>query len=333
MESDFYLTRRFGSRAIVCVIGLMTQASYAENTVSEPQGQWRDYVTQCLDTLIEHGTDRYGDKKTPLIMAVIDVRTLESPEKPELLDTLVRLEVGRLRRRGERGCKLWYDQALIRSMYRVSKLTGDAKYTRAADAYLDYFFQNCHKPDDHEDVYRNGMPCWGTHIYWDCYKDQEAEYDDGVHSSGPHEILVYHPEWADIYRINPKATKRLVDGIWKWHIVDKKTGKHNRHDDALLENTFDFYIRDPGTICDFSFAGGEFIQAFAFMYSVTKEQHYLDKARLVANWHWQHRNQETGLVPDAPSTGDRYDASHSMTCVTGPFVSQLLRAYEVSGEE
>ncbi len=40
-----------------------------------------------MDTLIEHGTDEYGEIKTPLLMAVLDVKTMHSPKKPLLLET------------------------------------------------------------------------------------------------------------------------------------------------------------------------------------------------------------------------------------------------------
>ncbi|MBN2375058.1 MAG: hypothetical protein JXD22_01560 [Sedimentisphaerales bacterium] len=276
---------------------------------------WRKLVVNCLDTLIAHGTDVYGAVHTPLLMAVIDVNTLISPENPLLLDSVARLEPGRLHRRAERGSNLWYDQATVRAMYLVSQLVGDTKYADAADAYMAYTLQYCHKADDFANVYRNGMLSWGTHIYWDCYEDCPGGDGGG---NGPHEILVYHPEWADLYRLNAAAVTTLVDGIWQYHVWDKVNGCHNRHDDG-------------GAGCDFAFSGGSFAMAFAYMYSVTGQQHYLDKALLVTDWHWQHRDPVTGLVPDAPALTDRYDGTHCMTSTIGPHVSQLLRCYELTG--
>lgn len=276
---------------------------------------WRRYVRSCLDTLIEHGTDRYGEQHTPLLMAVLDVNSHESPEFPLPLDSLVRLE-GRLHRRAERGSNFWYDQATLRAMYRMSELTDEAKYQQAADAYADYALKHCRKPDDGKTVYRNGLPAWGSHIFWDCYLDQPGGDDEG---SGPHEILVYHPEWSELHRVNPQAVQQIIDGIWKWHIADKKTGLHNRHDDGR-----------PG--CDFAFSGGTFVQAFAFMYGAAQEQRYLDQAKTVANWHWSQRHPETGLVADAPGLTSRYDGQHCFTTVAGPHAAQLLRASELSGD-
>src|SRR5882672_11361190 len=93
---------------------------------------WRDYVSNCVETLIQYGTDRYGPIRTDMFMSIIDVETRESPEKPLLLDGQVYGE-GRPQRRNPGGANLWYDQATIRVMYRLSKLTGNSKYAEAAD--------------------------------------------------------------------------------------------------------------------------------------------------------------------------------------------------------
>ena len=303
-------------------LGILLLSARAEPAVCDDNAaprQWRRYVRQCLDTLIEHGTDRYGPRKTPLMMAVLDVNTLQSPEKPLLLDSLVRLEE-RLHRRGERGSNLWHDQATLRAMYRMSKLTGQKKYSQAADACIAHALKHCYKADDGKTTYRNGMPAWGSHVYWDCYRECPAGDQNG---DGPHEILVYRPDWAAMYRVDPEAVRRIIDGVWKWHVVDKTTGRHNRHDDARAG-------------CDFAFSGGSFALAFSSMYNVTKEEHYLDKARLMADWHWKHRNRATDLVAEAPTWHPElesgYIAKHCFTSITGPHVSLLLRCYELTGD-
>lgn len=114
---------------------------------------WRDYVRTCLDTLIEHGRDRYGPVSSPLFMAVLDADLLVSPRKPLPLDALVRLEY-RLHRRAERGSNLWYDHGLLRALYRMTQLTGDKRYAAAADDYIRYFFDHCHKLTEGDKGYR-----------------------------------------------------------------------------------------------------------------------------------------------------------------------------------
>lgn len=277
---------------------------------------WRHYVQKSIDTLIEHGRDDYGPKRTPLVMAVIDTATLRSPQMPERLDAIVRLE-GRIHRRGERGSNLWYDQALINAMQRLTDISGEAKYGEAANAYVSHFLANCNKRKDNRHGYHTGLPTWGTHVYWDCYQERPAGDHDG---SGPHEILVFRANWQRMYDLAPKEIQRVADGVWQYHIVNQETGLHNRHDDSKKG-------------CDFAFSGGSFVHLFATMYKVTGDKKYLQQARTVADWHWKNRNQRTDLPADCPGLPGRYDGQHTFTTVSGPHAMLLLEAYRVSGDE
>ncbi len=270
---------------------------------------WRAYVIECVDTLIEHGRDEYGPIHTDMLMSIIDVDTLRSPPQPLWLDTVAYYEPGRAHRRSMRGSNFWYDQATIRVMYALTELTNDPKYADAADGYIRAVYQHAVKD--------NGLIVWGTHIYYDAYADKPAGDGDG---HGPHETLVYHAQWPQLYRVEPEATRRAVDAIWEWHVVDHQTGQHNRHDDKQVG-------------CDFAFSGGAFAQANAAMYQQTQEQQYLDRAKTIANWHWRHRHPDTLLVPDAPSTGSRYDANHCFTTIPGPYAAYLLSCHELTGDD
>src|SRR5438128_4521943 len=88
---------------------------------------WRAYVTNSIETLIQYGTDRYGPVHTDMLMSIIDVHKRESPEKPLLLDGYVYGEE-RPQRRNPAGANLWCDQPTLRVMYRLSRLTGNARY-------------------------------------------------------------------------------------------------------------------------------------------------------------------------------------------------------------
>ncbi len=284
---------------------------------------WRNLVLTCLNTLIEHGTDVYGSIHTPMFMSIINVDTLTSPENPlqgfcpgycednlanpVFYDACIRTEGrpchGRL---SPGGTNAWLDQPTIKTLYLSSEITGDSRYAEAADAYLSYFMNHCQKA--------NGLFYWGSHSYWNAFTEQ---YD----GDGTHEILIKHPDWLDMYRLNPGAVMTEVDMIWDRHICNKTTGQHNRHDNGACG-------------CDFSFSGGSFAIAFAFRYSVTGDPAYLDKAHLLADWHWNNRNTSTNLVADAPGlAGSRYDGDHCMTSVVGPHASQLLYCYELTGDD
>lgn len=285
---------------------LATSSLFTTQLDAGKAAEYRAAVQSCLDNIVEHGTDRYGPVQTPMFMSIVDVETNESPQYPLALDGLVRCE-GRQHRRNPAGADLWEDQPLLDTMYAFSKLSGDPKYAEACDAYIASFFERSHRE-------ANGMLAWGSHIFYDAYTDAPGGDQDG---NGPHEILVQCPDWEPMWRVAPGPLKTEIDGIWEWHMVDREIGLFNRHDDKSLG-------------CDFAFAGGSFIQAFAFLYTKTHDPKYLAWAKTVANRHWNARNPDTNLAPDAPSTGDRYDAHHCFTTITGPHAMALLKTYEMT---
>lgn len=297
--------KRSVSALAACLIWAFS--AHAQHIPEPKTRSYREAVRACLDNLLEHGTDRYGPVHTPMIMSIIDVRTNESPREPEVLDGLIRSE-GRLHRRNPGGADLWDDQPLLRTLYAMSDLSGDAKYSDAADAYIKVFFERAKKP--------NGLLAWGSHIYYDAYTDAPGGDQDGA---GPHETLVLCPVWERMSRVAPHAVRAEIEGAWNWHVVDKETGLFNRHDD-----------RQKG--CDFAFFGGALVQELAHLYKRTGDTAALDHAKLVMDNQWRVRNQTTGLAPDAPSTGDRYDALHNFTTLSGPHAAMLFKAYEATGD-
>jgi len=102
--------------------------------------EYLETASQCVETLIEKGTDRYGRIHSPIWMAILDVETLDSPHNPLPLDEHVR--VGRRGRRAPAGSNLNLDQAMIRAAYRLTELTGDARYQTAAEQYIVYYLDH-----------------------------------------------------------------------------------------------------------------------------------------------------------------------------------------------
>lgn len=261
-------------------------------------------VRDCADVLIEKGRDRYGEVHSPLFVCVLDPETLEAPHDLPIQDGLIRTE-GRIHRRNIGGADLWEDQSLIRVLDALSARYKDPKYRNAADEYIRYFLEHCRKPD-------TGLLTWGSHIYWDVHLDRPGGDGDG---RGPHEPLLREAFWERMWKVSPERVRDQIERMWEWHVCNKETGQHNRHDDA-----------QPG--CDFSFMGSTLIGAFAFLYQKTSDPVWDDRAKLVMRYHWNARNKETNLAPDAPALTDRYDGLFNFTTLPGPHASILLRTYE-----
>jgi hypothetical protein len=293
---------------ILCLSMAGVALAAQQTSLSEKKADhYMTSVRSCLDNLLEHGTDRYGPVHTPMLMSIMDVRTNTSPKTPDVLDGLIRSE-GRLHRRNPGGCDLWDDQPLLRTMYSLSEITNDTRYSQAADAYVKSYFKRAKK--------KNGLLAWGSHIFYDAFKDAPGGDNNGT---GPHETLVLCPNWKPMWQVDPKGVQDEIERTWTWHIVDEKTGLHNRHDDNR-----------PG--CDFAFSGGEFGNAFAFLYAQTKDPKHLQWAKTVFGRHWTTRNTDTNLAPDAPGTGNRYDAHHCFTTLPGPHAALLLKAFEATDD-
>jgi hypothetical protein len=128
-------------------------------------------VTDCIDNILEHERDHYGDVHTPMFMSIIDVHTNISPREPETFDAMIRSE-GRSHRRNPGGSDLWEDQPLLRTMYALAESHGKSEYADATDAYTRSFFERSVKP--------NGMNAWGSHIFYDAYTDAPGGDGDGT---------------------------------------------------------------------------------------------------------------------------------------------------------
>ena len=253
-------------------------------------------VVRSLELMIERGTDRYGEEETPMWMAVLDAKTVEAPREPEAVDEHVR--VIRRGRRAPGGCNFLHDQPTLRVAYALSELSGDGRFQDAADAYLREAMTRCVKPD-------SGFFVWGWHTWYDAF-DESFKSDSGDH----HELHLWLPDWERLYALNPEAVLREVEAIWKLHVCGKETGEYNRHGDGN---------------CGLAFAmsGAEFIYAFMEIHRLTGDMLWKERAQIVSNWHWNHRDEKTGLTVNVPE-GERFDGKFCDTAVIGLRAGQVL---------
>ncbi len=263
------------------------------------------YVQAALDTLIKNGTDRYGSKQSDaLLVSVLDVRRKKAIRE----SAGDKWRVDRIKRRNPGAADLANDQALIRTMDRISELTGNEKYTRFADRYISYATN--HLVAENDDSF-----WWGWHRRYDVFEDKKHG-----HSGGHHELhAVDTINWDRLYDVNPDATLAEVKHIWKKHVVNKQTGEINRHDTGNAGLSF-------------IISSGAFIQAFAWTYSVTGNQKWLKRANLLMNYNTQ-RTSDAGLLADAPNQSSRWDGKRSLTTFPGLYSGSLITAHHITDED
>ena len=157
------------------------------------------------DTVLEHGRDIYGELHTPLFVDGLDTVSLE----PALWKG--------------RGGETWVmsnfasQQALMRLLDGLSVVTGDKKYRLAAEDAAREVMTSLRTP--------NGLLYWGGHAAWDL----ERNVNVGEYDSRYHEIKTHQPYFRLMWRVNPDATRDLLETLWGGHILDWSRLDYNRH--------------------------------------------------------------------------------------------------------
>jgi uncharacterized protein YyaL (SSP411 family) len=273
---------------------------------ADTDGKYETAVKTCLDNLIKYGRDTYGPVKSPIFVSILDVNSRTCPQNPLPLDENWR--VIRRERRNPAGANLFTDQPLINVMYLKSELSGDKAYSNAAKEYIKYYFKNL--------VDEKGLFWWAGHRHYDVFEDKMTG-----HLLNWHEIHAgIQIQWDLLWQVNPKAVTKEIEAIWRWQVINKQTGETNRHDDGKVG-------------CDFPLTAGSMIDAFAFLYSKTNDEIWLDRAKLLANYFWNLRDKNTNLIAERPNAGSgRFDGSTFATDISGPYCHSLLTAYLLTKE-
>ena len=291
------LPRRAGvpSASIVLVWRLALMVTVTSAGVPSMAAERTVYLTKVratLDHLIRYGRDRYGKTHSPLFGAILAADTLDCPEDPPTyaLDPL-RLDPGRYaNRRSPGGANLAYDQAMLRCMAIMTQVTEDTRYRQAAADALGWLLK--HAKDPH------GLPVLGGHTYWHFYREEMAAQGDH------HELWNWPMAWELWWAADADGTCRYADLVWKWHVVDKKTGETNRHSDGK-----------PGWA--FTFTDATFISLWSFVGAQTGDATYRTWCETVAGYHWNRRNRKTNLFPSSggqsASNSKRWDGNDFTT--------------------
>lgn len=176
-------------------------------------------VRRYADTMLEHGRDTYGPQKSGLLLSALDRMTL----KPL---TVRPMAPGGIRR-GDRPGRAWsamnganpqLDQNLLRVLYTLSELTGDARYAKAADEELKWFLENTMAP-------KTSLLPWGEHLSWDVMYDQPISGGDEM----MHEFARPWVLWDRCFAVAPEASAKFAIGLWEHQIANHKTGGFDRH--------------------------------------------------------------------------------------------------------
>ena len=286
-------------------------------SVGEVEDQsYLSYATTVMDNLITYGTDRYGAvQSNDHLVSSLDVTTkdnpptLPNPALGEFSDSLWR--AGRHGRRSPGGSNFFHNQSVFSAMNRASQATDDNTYSNFVDANMVYSLSN------HVEA-STGLLWWGWHRHVDVHTDTLTG-----HAGNRHEMhYSIQPQWEEMWAANSSATQTEIEEVWQRHIVDKTTGRSNRH--------------HSGGTSWFTSSQAEFVDAFAFMHTkqpglIPGESNpdidtWLERTKVAEGWIWSERNPTTNLFANDEGF------SYSLGVSVGLMANGLLSAYAQTGD-
>jgi len=181
---------------------------------SIPDSPFIGVVYAYADTMLEHGRDTYGPKKTDLLLSVLDRKTLSPLEtRPPTPTGVSRGDPSGASGQPFVGANPQWDQNLLRLLYFLKGLSGEERYPQAADAELKWFLTNTQSPG-------TGLLPWGEHLSWDVMTDTVlCDGEGSIHRFSRPWML-----WDRCFELAPQQSRRFALGVWNHHVVDRNTG-------------------------------------------------------------------------------------------------------------
>lgn len=236
-------------------------------------------VCRSLDVLIDLGKAYQG-----LWPSIID------RSKNEMMMSLPEAISGQ--RDGDRshlGSNLIHDQAALKTLYALAEFCDREDYQDAADRYLSRFATHCTNTP-------TGIFPWGEHAYWHLIEDGVADSyvlrDPNRQSKTTHDHLRQAPLWLwdKLYQFNPACVERFAEGI-HGHWTEGEPLEYIRHAYIMEKKP---YARGKRS-CDFPRHGGFYIFDWAYAYSKTGREDFVEEILRMLDYWWAKRD-ELGLL-------------------------------------
>jgi|GEM_PF-992306 len=263
------------------------------------------YARTYADTLIQAAIDKYGRFPTPMFLQMLTLDTHKPVTKNDAPDWQNRYGAEDFMR-GAMGSNLYRDIHNIEALYELTEVTGEQKYRDAADAYMGSFLTHNVSP-------YTGLFAWGEHMYWDVFLDTVVAQRE--------EFEIPLPPWELLWRIDSIKVKSDIDGIYKYHVYDKKTFWYDRH-----ANWYTGQFDEPAVRGTYIKHSGLYAYSFAFMYVKTHNPKYLSWLHGIAGVFWKLRDKKTGLVGSSAQGGNTADQMQLLSYY-------LVKAYQLCRQQ
>jgi hypothetical protein len=245
-----------------------------------PPSPFLPVIYRYADAMLAHGRDTCGSQKTGLFLSALDWARLAPLTNRPSAPAGVR-EGDRAGAQGSplTGANPQHDENLLRVLYTLSSLSGQAKYREAADSELKWFLENAASSNTH-------LLPWGEHLCWDVAQDRPAAANGD--ERGAHEFFRPWLLWDRCFELAPEASRRFALGLWEHQIADHKTGAFNRHAGYAIHQAVDGM--------DFARHAGFYIRTWAVAYAHTKEPVFLNAIETLLARYEKKRHPQTGWI-------------------------------------
>ena len=187
---------RFTHQAVLAIL-LICQISICLGTEPPDPNQSSKYlnaVRTFADNVLKYGRDTYGPKHTPLFVDGLNIHTHEPVKWIDPDGTKWILS------------NFASQQTLLRTLDGLSEITGDPKYREAAMQAIRYAFDHVRTP--------SGLFYWGHITAYDALGDTP-------HGNTSREsIKLHYPYYELMWKVDPEATKKLIEALWCAHVID-----------------------------------------------------------------------------------------------------------------
>lgn len=188
------------------------------------------------------------------------------------------------------GSNLIHDEALLMTMYALSKACHRGDYAKAADRYLKRFATHC------TDTVTGLFP-WGEHAFWHLKEDK-------VGGGKIHDHLRQAPIWLweKLYEYNPSCVERFAEGL-DYHWKDGEPLEYSRHAAIVDSGRQGRGERS----CDFPRHSGFYILDLSFAYIKTQRADFLQQIHRMLDYWWEKRDEKGMLLIESRSPQDASD--------------------------
>ena len=192
-------------------------------------------------------------------------------------------------RNGDRahlGSNLMHDEVTLKTCYAL----GQQDLTQAADQYLERFATHCTHTE-------SGLFTWGEHAFWHLLDDRPGNSYIYNNPESPDRLIHDHLRaaplwlWQKLHAINPDCIQHFAEGLDN-HWVEIEPLEYIRHAHIDKKNQ---RFTPTQTSCDFPRHGGFYIFDWAFAYTQSKRQEFIEQIRQMLDYWWEKR-QPNGLL-------------------------------------